>query len=474
MLKTGLPRVREGRLFKIRLPYRPDMRRELTLAERTVSRPLGRQCALLIFSIVAIDLGSVLVARALGWGSISLVPIPADIFADYFKFILKFPGGEAVHPSTLAGLGARISEYQASSEYLRVEGLARNKLTILHVTPVTALFCLLNVRAMAWVDPVILFGIEILALAGWWISLALRHAASQSDGVLWAVVGLACYPSALVFVRGNVYAGAAALLIVQAFLTLMRRPHSLRPAVLLGLACCIRPNAVVFVLPLLGLTRSGWVRQLVCFGFAGAATSLVALWCAHALYPDYTIANFHAALRIYYNTYVVHDEGVAYGSSAFGAMKLVFGYRPGLDTLALLPAALIALATVALARRGMLHPSSFLFLTGAVYALGSTIFGDYHLLPFLLPPMLLACEGNYAKMDARARAILICSCLVLAPKNLLFPDHFSWQAFANPLILIAGSLQIFREEWNQARRAQNEQAGGLLDQRLPNETPRAA
>lgn len=142
------------------------------------------------------------------------MPIPDDLFSDYFKFILSFPGGDAVHPSTLAGMGARIARYQVSLDYSGIEGLARRHLTNLHVTPVTALFCLVNLRAMAWVDPVLLFAAQVLALAVWWTVLALRNSAGWQQGSCWAIVGLACYPAAMVVLRGNLYAGAAGLLII--------------------------------------------------------------------------------------------------------------------------------------------------------------------------------------------------------------------------------------------------------------------
>ncbi|MDB5695915.1 MAG: hypothetical protein JWN21_1458 [Sphingomonas bacterium] len=423
------------------------MRRDVNCPIPNPSTLVARRCTLLILSIVGLDLGFVLLARAMGWSTASLLPLSADLFGDYFKFILAFPGGDAVQPSTLGGLGERIARYQASGDYAGVEGLARNQLTTLHVTPITALFCLINVQAMTWVDPVLLFAAQLVALAGWWIALAMRQADSRREGMFWALAGLACYPAAMVLLRGNLYAGAAGLLIIHSMLTVLRQPESPKAAVLLALACCIRPNAVAFLLPLFALTAAGRVPMLIRFGATGAVVTLVALWGAHALHPGYTLQTFHAALRIYYDMYVVHDLGVAYGSSTFGALKLVFGFRPGLDTLALLPAALIALATAALAWRQALRPSSLLFLTAAAYTLGSTIFADYHLLPFVLPILLLAREHEGGTLDDRARAVMICSCLILAPKNLAFSDQFSGQVVANPLILIAGSIQIIWEEW---------------------------
>ena len=419
---------------------------------------LARRCAVLILSIVAMDLGFIVLARAMGWSAVSLLPVSNDLFADFFKFVLAFPGGDAVQPSPLWGLGEWIARYQQSQDYAGVEGLATSRLTTFHVTPLTALFCLVSVRVMQWVDPVLLFAAQAAALGGWWIALAMRNASSRAEGVFWAIAGLACYPAAMVFLRGNFYAGCVGLLVIQAMLTAFRQPMSLRAAVLLGLACCIRPNAVIFMLPLLALTSSSRLGALLCFGATGAGVSLAALWGANALHPEYTLRTFQAALRIYYDTYVVRDLGVAYGSSMFGALKLLFGYRPGLDTLAMVPAALIALATAAMAWRQALRPSSLLFLTAAAYALGSTIFADYHLLPFLLPLLLLAREEEGDAMDARARAVMICSCLILAPKNLAFPDQYSWQALANPLILLAGSFQILGEEW-EAMRARDGRAG---------------
>lgn len=392
----------------------------------------------LIAGIALADLAALLVARALGWSHAGFVPMTYDVFADFFKYILSFPGGAQVPASDLFGLGERIAWYQAHPNYTGIEGLAQGRLTHLHGTPLTVLACLAAVRAMAWIDPALLFAALLTALAGWWIALSARFARDRREAAAWSLAGLLSYPAAMVLLRGNLYAGAAGILIVQALLAALRG-RSAAAAIPLALACCIRPNAAVFLLPLLALRPAEWRATLVRFVGLGGAVSLVALAAAHALYPDYSLATFRAALDLYYRSYVVNDLGVNYGSSAYGALKHLFGYRPGLDTLALIPAAVIGVATLALAIRGRLQPASLIFLTAAAYTLGSTIIADYPLLPFLAAPMALAREG---KPDVRGWAILLASALVLSPKNLWFADGTSPQDIVNPAVLLAASLVV--------------------------------
>jgi hypothetical protein len=421
---------------------RPDARTRVALL-----------CAGLVGALVLFDFGTIAAARAMGWHP-SFVPARHDLFADYFKFVFSFPGGQAVRPTGTAGLGSLLSGYQASNPYGGAEALGRGGMTNLHVTPLTVLFGIANARAMRWVDPVLLFGGLVLGLAAWWVAVAARHAADRGEAVLWSALGLACYPAAMMVVRGNVYAGIAGLLIVGPLLSVLRGGRGEPAAAALALACCIRPNALLFAIPLLLLIRDAAAqRRAACwFATTGIGVTALSLLVVQPLYPDYTPANFRAALATYHRYYVEGGAGLAYNSSLFGALKLAFGLRAWMEGAGMMTGALIAAAAVVLSSGGRLRPSALLFLTCAAYVLGSTVIADYHLLPLLLPPMALAVEARTEPLDRRGWTILAGSCLLLAPKNLFFDDSWSPQVVLNPLVLLGASLWVLGCE-RHARRS---------------------
>lgn len=135
----------------------------------------------LILAVTLLHLAAFLAAHALGGSNAGAVPMGHDLFADFFKYILSFPGGGDV------------------------------------------LGCLVALKAMAWIEPALLFAALLAALTAWWVRIVARFADDRNDAARWATTGLLCYPAAVVLLRGNLYAGIAGLLIVQAMLSARRR-----------------------------------------------------------------------------------------------------------------------------------------------------------------------------------------------------------------------------------------------------------
>jgi hypothetical protein len=140
----------------------------------------------------------------------------------------------------------------------------------------------------------------------------------------------------------------------------------------------------------------------------------------------------------------------------------LFGFQPWAYTVPLYVALGMFLATCMLAWRNALPDVALIFLTLSAYALGSQVFGDYHLIVFLIPVVMLAAG---AKVDsATSRAILVASCLMLVPKNYIFQVddegmlEWSWQVVINPLILLRFSVPLLWRGFRGRHGAQTEAA----------------
>lgn len=415
-----------------------------TLPARGNAGRVARLLLLLLLLNVAVDL--LLRTAGLVLSPDSALPL-SDPFADFFGFAVSFPGGERVD-TAFAGLSALLDGWRASAPDDAAAALAAGQITHFNAPPVVALIGLLDVRLMQAVEPALLYAAMLLGLVAYWSRIV------PGERWAWVSVMLVSYPFLTVAVRGNIYAGLCALLIAHATMLTIRGGSPRLVALLVALAVGIRPNAIIFCVPLLMLC--GQPRQLFAsLAVAGPAVSGLALFAAHALYPNYTLAAFRAGVAIYHQTYVIEHWGIPFGSSTFGALVLLIGDRPGLEVAAAMPAAVIALAAIWLHWRGRVSPSAFLFLIAAAYALGSTIFADYHLLIFLLP-LLLATTSEVR--TATDRVVTIASVLVLAPKNYLYEAGVSIQPVLNPLILLAASAAIIALSWRSSRAMQAEPA----------------
>lgn len=412
-----------------------------TVALRSLTLVRNLLLANLAFNMVAIVSG-------LPFPFTSFLFDASDVFGDFFKFALSFPGGTAVAPGTI--LQDQVARALAAHDYAGAAGLKTGLLTHFHTPPLTVLICLAANVAMRAVGAGETYLLTIVALIGYWCRLSKLAGRNRAEARVFVLLGIVCYPMLLMIDRGNVYAGLTALLIIHAILIARREGSSRDAALCLAIAVNIRPNAIIFLVPLVMLMRERRLSMLMTFGTAAAALGGCALLIANTLYPDYTMASFRAGLAIYYRLYVVGNDGLAFGSSLFGAIKFLIGYHPSYDSVAMLIASAILVGAILCFRRGGLSIASMVFLICAAYTLGSAVIADYHLLVFLVMPMLAA---NLNKIETADQIALLSSCLILAPKSYIFNDGVSWQVVANPLILLVGSITILALAWRPASRA---------------------
>jgi hypothetical protein len=371
----------------------------------------------------------------------------SDLFADYFKFILSYPGGRDVPISNLGGLGNLLNGYIIDNPYQGVEGLNHQGLTHLHVTPLSTLYSLLNVRAMRWIDPVILFAGQIFAGSYYGWMMTCRGTVRRREALIWFIIGLISYPTVTMLTRGNLFAGMAALMLIDALMRAMRGQSIVAGAILLSIAINIRPNAVIFVLPFLIFCDRRWAIALLWITFSTIALAVTSFLGAHAFYADYSIANFLAGLKNYYYVYVVGGDGLAYGSSLFGGLGLMFGNRSRLDELAASGALIPYLALILMFLRGRIDRAILLFATCCTYTLASTIFADYHLMAFLMVIPMIVISQRHDKICPKTwptdhLIAVIATILILSPKNYFFSGIISWQSALNPAILLLAQIGI--------------------------------
>lgn len=301
----------------------------LGLAKQTQADPVARYLrAILLSAIVA--LAYAVIAHRLGYSAPLglLFGPPNDLFADYFKFILSFPGGDHVSPNSVFGLTELDIHPPARNPYRGIDGLHEGGLSHLGM-PLTVLFCLVSVKAMHFIGGGGAFVVTYSLLALYWAKVAMGWARTRDEGFSWFLIGLLSYPALMIIARGNVYAGFAGVMLVHAMLLGSRRSAPILAAVLLAVVINLRPNVILFGLPLLFFYWPHVRRLVPLFCLAGGGVFLASLVLANQLYPDYTFHSFSASLGFYYRSYVVGDDGLAMGSSLYGGSNSCSATGPG-------------------------------------------------------------------------------------------------------------------------------------------------
>ena len=329
-----------------------------------------------------------------------------DRFADFLKVVLALPGGPPAFDKL--GLEPLINQYWHSADYRLPE------FGLYHLPPLSMFLTLLARIAFEFVSPsLVFFALSALFAA----SLALIILRFTGD-LVWAGVALVSYPLLTILDRGNLYAGLCAVCVIAA---LLRRRTDWNAAFLFAIALNVRPNVAILAIPLLALD---W-RFACRTGLAAAIIAFVSALGAHALFADYTVANFLHGLQFYAAGYADGGKGVPFGSSLYGAAYL-------LHVPYVLPVTLLAISPLMpalfLFRQGKMQYAEFVFVCSAVTGMATTVFADYHLLVFLAPLML-----------ARNLRVVVPSILLLAPKGWWVIGKASVQVILNPVIMLGAS-----------------------------------
>lgn len=404
---------------------------------------------ILIFTMVALNsiFNSLAVAVGLDFPKTTFLFAPNDLFADYFKVIFSYSGASDIQIHGV--FSTLLSSYLKNNPYHGGDSLVSGALTHFHLTPLTTLFSLLNLQLMNYITPQWLFFVLILGFFIGVYLLIIKIACSKSDRLLWFLSVLLCYPTLLAITRGNIFAGITSLALTGYLILMSKDENKFLALFLLAIAVNIRPNAIIFILALLfGKSKSKIGHVSIFFVIAGGVF-FNSLYLSNYIYPDYTLTNFLSGLKSYHAMYVFSNGGLAYGSSLYGPLKVVFGATSATEISAMILTILLLAPAVWLRWGNKISNSSFIFIICSCYVLGSSVFADYHLGVFFAPLMLYYLGGKEKptmnlQLSDRAEYAMIYfgSVFMLVPKNYVFYRGMSAQVVLNPMALLLVTTAI--------------------------------
>ena len=369
-----------------------------------------------------------------------------DLFGDYFKVALSYPHSYIFQLNETSAL---FNTYIIENPYGGVAALRQGEYTHFHLTPLSTLFSLLNLKLMHYFDPMILFVslISLIVLLAYFFLRA--HIPSKTDATLFFFSFILCYPTLFFIARGNVFSCIVAFSLIAYLVLIFKNKYFFLALLLLAVAVNIRPNAIIFILALFINENKSKFTGLIYFILFTTAIFFSSLTISNALYPEYTAGHFLDGLKVYHSMFVVGDGGLASGSSFFGGLKSLFGYSKYFEFIASgIGALLLFCATFFMVHRKLSKPI-YLFILCSLYTLCSSVFANYHLMVFLGPILNLYIASNKTLYDSpilvtdRDFLIIFFSCLfVLIPKNYLMYGDVSFQVILNPLFLFAVTVLL--------------------------------
>lgn len=409
--------------------------------------------ALTILSLTAINSTYYSILFAFG-GDTGTYIFRGDLLADYFKVLFSYPKGKISAIAEWDVLPDFMKHYVTHNPYKGVNAFLSGDLSHFHLPPFTTSLAFLNLDAFHVVGIRATFWIVITGAIAILYAVVTACGQNKTQRIALFAIALFSYPFIFALQRGNFFSMFSVLLVAWAVATSQptRRPYL--PTLLFALAVNIRPNLVLLA-PLLYFLGGCRTRIFGTFIFFCLTIFAVSLSYAGLIYPDYTFSNFLAGLEIYKATHVIGDGGFGYSTSIYTALKLaqkLFDLNVSLEivgTLVSLTGFLGATYFTVQRKLENIDDVELGFALTAMSMLTTPVFGDYHLLTFLVPILLIsklfpsASPGSEC-VNKTYIPIVLASAVMLSPLNYWNYGGLYVMSLAKTLIILAAcSFLIF-------------------------------
>ena len=406
-----------------------------------------------IFSVTGLNaiFNSLSFSLGLGFPYATFLFDPGDLFADYFKVIFSYPGYYDLNIGGAGKFSELLRSYMDSNPYKGLSGLSYGELTHFHLTPLSTMLSLLILKAMHLMAPVITF-VTIL-----FFGFVAAHkffksiSRTQLDAWLLFLSIIISYPTLIMVTRGNIFAGITFMMLIPFLVFMYQNRNKYLAFFLLAIAVNIRPNAIVFLFALGLCDSKNLQKDIPIFIGMSLIIFLASLFLANAMYPDYSVTNMLLGITIYHDKYVIGNDGLAFGSSLFGPLKVIFGYSKVLEALPIIITIIMVAISAWQLHNKRISKIAFLFILCASYVLGSAVIGDYHLTVFFAPLLCIYLEQKKGHTNSSSSLltkelliVFFASLFVLCPKNYIYIKHTSIQIALNPLLLLIASILIIK------------------------------
>ncbi len=206
------------------------------------------------------------------------------------------------------------------------------------------------------------------------------------------------YPSLFMINRGNFHSGFTSLAVIFYVLSACCKRWKWASWLGLAIAVNLRPNVAIFAL--LELYRSKprleAMKGMAIAGLLSLLIGLISLWFAHRIDPAYSLDAFRNGFALYQTNYVEGKEGLLWNASLPNVAKVLRHqmlysdiYSPALATAANLLGAGALLGVSALAWLRRIAGTALAFAVTAICGLFTPVLGEYHVLIFMAPLLLL-------------------------------------------------------------------------------------
>jgi hypothetical protein len=375
--------------------------------------------------------------------------IPQDVFADFFKFIIN-QNNLSQHFSLAQGEKGYpyITPHLNFSHYYQI-----NNTTI----PFYFLISGVNAIFLKLLNPYLVYFLNILIFLIIFFYQIKNFLVDQKISCIIFITSVFSYAVLIMMNRGHIFSAFTCLILIQILINCYLKKNFIQNFFLVILVFSAKPTTLCFALYIFNYNISFSKKFIYFFLLLILAPIFYILinefnyFFLGNIWSFYN--NFENTLKmhaqpIYYNLYIIGDEGLAFGSSLWGLVKISLrsfsNFNPHIwIKITFLFCSLIFLIFTLLFFLKKINISVFAYTLVSYYILVSPVSADYHLIIFFAPLLLLLKDYEISNSKDLYIVLILTIAFIVSPQHYYFTEKFiPEKTILNPLLILCANFYI--------------------------------
>ena len=410
--------------------------------------------AFCVFFLLFLNLfyNQIMTSLGFGYPRTSFFFFPQDIFADFFKFIINqnnlsqyfmTPQGEKGYPY--------ITPHLNFSFYYQTNFIN---------PPFYALISAVNAAFLKLLNPYLVYFLNIFLFLAIFFFQIKKFLVVKETSVIIFITSLFSYSVLFMMNRGHIYSAFTCLILIQILINSYLRKNFILNFFLVLLVFSSKPTALCFALYIFYYNISFYKKYIYFFLLLILAPIFYILFNEFNYFFLGNIWSFYNnfdntfkmhSQQLYYNYYIIGNEGLAFNSSLWGPVKFFlvtfteFSLHIWLK-ITFVFSSLIFFLFILLFFLKKINITVFAYALTSYYILASPVSADYHLIVFFGPLLLLLKDYENSSNKNLYIVLILTIAFIVSPQHYYFTEKFlPEKTILNPLLILCANLYILNK-----------------------------
>jgi hypothetical protein len=413
------------------------------------SPPYSFAFCVFFFLFLNLFYNQIMTSLGFGYPRTSFFFYPQDIFADFFKFIINqnnlsqyfvTPQGEKGYPY--------ITPHLNFSFYYQTNFIN---------PPFYALISAVNAVFLKLLNPYLVYFLNIFLFLTIFFFQIKKFLVVKETSIIIFITSLFSYAVLVMMNRGHIFSAFTCLILIQILINSYLRKNFILNFFLVLLVFSSKPTALCFALYIFYYNISFYKKYIYFFLLLILAPIFYILFNEFnylffgnlwSFYNNFDNTFKMHSQQLYYNYYIIGNQGLAFNSSLWGPVKFFLATFTEFSLhiwlkITFIFSSLIFFLFILLFFLKKINISVFAYTLVSYYILASPVSADYHLIVFFGPLLLLLKDYENSSNKNLYIVLILTIAFIVSPQHYYFTEKFiPEKTILNPLLILCANFYI--------------------------------